>query len=69
MKIFEIIEYSDGGPNDRGFVFDYIKTNQTLEELRATRKHGFIDYREISQAEYNEKKEQAEQQMIMFSKF
>ena len=53
MKIFEIREFIDGGPNDRGFVIGYIES-ESREELRKNRPNGFIDYFEIPRAMYNE---------------
>ena len=66
MKIFEITEYIDGGPNDRGYIVGYLKTDKTLSELRSERKHGFIDYNEISEELFNSRKEIAINELKKF---
>ncbi len=58
-KIYEIKEYFDGGPNDRGFLIGFIKTNKTRQELRAENGHGFIDYHEMSEEEFLKRKKEA----------
>lgn len=66
MNIFEKREYMDGGPNDRGFVIGYIRTNKTREELRKAQGHGFIDYIKLSEKQYSQKKKEAQDNLKMF---
>jgi hypothetical protein len=67
MKIYEIIEYSDGGPNDKGTITGYIKTEESRNHLKAKINHNFIDYNEISEKEFLEKKKKAEDNLKMFN--
>lgn len=67
MKIFEIREFSDGGPNDQGTIIGYIKTSKSREQLRGDRKHGFIDYFEITKTEFLRRKRKALQIYNMFN--
>lgn len=65
MKIFEIIQYEDGGPNDRGKVIGYIKINEE-EELPKT-STGFKQYHQISIREYNKRKNEALRALDLFT--
>jgi hypothetical protein len=67
MKIFEIREYNDGGPQDRGDVIGYAK-EESLEIAREKhKKSNWIEVREITSKEYYSKKEQAEAELKMFT--
>jgi hypothetical protein len=66
MKIYEIIELTDGGPNDRGTIVGYIKSNKTKEELKKENNHGFLLYQEISKSEYLTKRKMVEEKLKMF---
>jgi hypothetical protein len=66
-KIFEIREYTDGGPSDRGDVTGYIKTGKTRDQMREENGHGFTDYIELTKEEYLKKKRIAEQHLEMFN--
>lgn len=66
MKIFEKIEYIDGGPNDRGKVIGYVRTTKSREELRSEIPHGFIDFIEISEELFLKLKKDAENNLYMF---
>jgi hypothetical protein len=66
MKIFEKREYTDGGTNDRGYTIGYVKTNKTKEQLRKEVGHGFIDFIELSEKQFLEKKEEAFKKYKMF---
>lgn len=61
MKIFKILEYQDGGPNDRGQVIAYVEavTEQKAREIVAKERNnpeivttGFYEACEISIKEY-----------------
>ena len=67
MAIFEIREYVDGGPSDRGRVIGYKKTDKTRQELREEQGHSFIDYHEITPEEYLEKRKKVEEELAMFN--
>jgi len=67
MKIYEIIEYSDGGPNDKGTIVGYKKSNNSRNHLRAKINHNFIDYREISEEEFSKRKKEVEKNLKMFN--
>jgi hypothetical protein len=60
MKIFEKREFTDGGPNDKGFVIGYIKA-KSKEEARniLNIKHGFIQLFEISLIDFSKRKMEA----------
>lgn len=66
-KIFEVREYTDGGPQDRGYPIKYVE-EVSLEE--ATTKHkesNWIEVREITQEHYNSLKKEAIENMKMFT--
>lgn len=60
MKIFEKIQYIDGGPNDRGEVIGYIKAHSLQEAKKILNvNHGFIQVYEISKIEFEARKNKA----------
>lgn len=64
MKIFEEIEWTDGGPNDKGSVIGYHygeSESQLKNKYGIT--HNFISFREITTEEYN-KRLQAKQREL-----
>ena len=65
MKLFEIREFIDGGPNDRGNVIGYVKAS-SIEELKEKRTNYFIDYIEISEERFLKLKEEVENKLKMF---
>lgn len=66
-KIFEKIQWLDGGPNDKGIVIGY-ELGESEKQLRKKFKinHGFISFLEISKAEYELRKKEAQQNLKMF---
>ena len=67
MKLFEMVEWTDGGPLDRGIILGYEKGNSEKElKKRFKINHGFISFREISLEEYNKRKKLAEKNLKMF---
>ena len=66
--IFEKVEYSDGGPNDKGSVIGYIEAD-SLDEAKVILNvnHNFIQVREITQETYNERKKIAKMEYEMYS--
>jgi hypothetical protein len=66
-KIFEIREYTDGGPSDRGDVTGYIKTDKTREQMREENGHGFTDYIELTKEEYVKRRYTAYKFLEMFN--
>ena len=67
MKIFEQIEWSDGGPMDKGRVVSYLhgESEEQLKKLYGI-DHSFISFREISQEVYNKRKTDAENHLKLF---
>ena len=60
MKIFEKIQLSDGGPNDRGFSIGYIRADSKDHARKLLNiNHGFIEFIEVSEREYVKRKSQA----------
>ena len=66
-KIFEIRQFTDGGPSDRGDVTGYIRTDKTREQMRKENGHGFTDYFELTEEEYLKRKKHAEKVLAMFN--
>jgi len=68
MKIFEVKEFTDGGPNDKGVLIGYEK-GESSEQLKKKNgiTHGFISFHEISQEEYNRRKEGARRHFESFT--
>ncbi len=65
--IFEKVEYSDGGPNDRGTLLGYIFADSKEEAVRILNVcHSFITVREISLEVYNKRKELAGKTSAMY---
>lgn len=58
MKIFEKIQYSDGGPNDKGKLIGHVK-GESKEGLQEEIGNGFIKFFEIETYNYNKRKEKA----------
>jgi hypothetical protein len=68
MKIFEKRQFTDGGPNDRGFCIGYIHADTEEEAKRILNiKHGFIQLFEITNEEYEARKEEAAAMLRMFT--
>lgn len=68
MTIFEQIEWSDGGPMDKGTVIKYL-LGDSEEQLkkRFNIDHSFISFREISNEEYMKRKVEAENHLKIFT--
>jgi len=67
MKIFEKVEYIDGGPNDRGTCIGYIKAETKEEAYKILNiNHGFIRLYEISTEEFEIRKKIAERNLAKF---
>lgn len=66
-KIFEIKEYMDGGPNDKGVTIGFIKA-ETKEKAKIKAKitNGFKDAVLIDEELYNRRKLEAKQKYDMF---
>lgn len=63
--IFEKRQYTDGGPNDRGYVIGYIKADSKEEAMRIKNEEhpgslGFIQVHKISEETYEQRKKEAE---------
>jgi hypothetical protein len=68
MKIFEIREYSDGGPNDKGVVIGYVKANnKTDAKKRAKITNRFKNVYEISRSYYEALKRMAKERYEIFN--
>lgn len=67
MKIFEELQWTDGGPLDKGTVIGY-EHGESEEQLKNKFgiNHGFISFREISIEEYNKRKNQLLKQLKLF---
>lgn len=65
-KIFEVREYSTGDWTDKGDVTNYILSDKTSDELRAEHKHFFIEYNEITQEQFDIRKQRAINELKMF---
>jgi hypothetical protein len=68
MFRYQVREYTDGGPGDRGDVLGYVKGN-SVEELRKRFgiKHCFIGFTKISEKYYRTERNIARQAMYMFT--
>lgn len=69
MKIFEVKNYIDGGPNDRGFIIKYIKSKsrqEAFEKVNKGKSGWFYQVFEISLEEFNKRKKEAENKLKMF---
>lgn len=67
MKIYEIREYIDGGPNDRGFLTGYVKArSKEHARKKVNMKSGFVQIHEISSERYRERKGAALRQAAMY---
>lgn len=63
MKIFEIREFMDGGPNDRGFIVDYMRAKNAkaaklyyatkVDDVESIMRGGWIQAIEISQEHFD----------------
>jgi hypothetical protein len=60
-KIYEIREFTDGGPNDRGVVIGYIKSSTP-----PIAQNAFVQYFEISHLEYISRLTDAYKQIELF---
>lgn len=68
MKYYEIIEYQDGGPNDKGTIIAYAKGEN--EEDLSVKKHltsGFISATEIPLSLFEDRKNKAIKHLAMFN--
>jgi hypothetical protein len=65
-KIFEVREYSTGDWTDKGDVTNYILSDKTSDELRAENKHFFMVYNEITQEQFDIRKQRAINELKMF---
>lgn len=66
-KMFVILKYSDGGPNDKGRVIGYIEATSGLEARKlAGITTGFEDCIEITREKYESEKKKAIEVMKMF---
>lgn len=65
IKIFEIKEYTDGGPNDKGAVVGYVTANNRKEASKNL-ENVFQTVNEISRETYLFRKKQAEEQLKLF---
>jgi len=76
MKIFEIREYQDGGPNDRGECCGYVKAINRVDAKKrfaVGKKNakdivntGFYEAREISQKDFDDRKREAQKYLSIF---
>ena len=68
MKIFEKIQWSDGGHNDKGEVIGYLRAPSLGIATKALNvDHNFIQCREISKREYLRRRKKAEIALSMFN--
>ena len=68
MKVFEKVQWSDGGPNDKGDVMGYIRASSLAEAKEILNvNHGFLTCREITKEEYNKRRRKAEVALRMFN--
>lgn len=65
-KIFEVIEYSTGDWTDKGHVINYIFSDKTRDELRAEHNHFYIEYNEITEEQFDQRKQRAINELKMF---
>jgi len=65
MKIYEIILYNDGGPNDKGTVIGYKKVLEN--EKPPESKNNFERVHEISLYAYEKAKEEARKNYEIFT--
>lgn len=66
-KIFEIRGWFDGGPNDKGFLKGYIRSSSKEQAIKTLGiKDGFTSVYEISEKEFNDKKNKAWKNYLLY---
>ncbi len=67
MKIFETVEFIDGGYNDKGTEVGYeLGESEALLKAKFEITHNFISFREISEEEYRRRKQNAHDKCKQF---